>query len=180
MWPYDKKCEQTTAFCTPHRNTTPDEFCNMGSNDQWAKCNALTDIDSCAIHGDGCKWTASAAASSYPWGTGRNNYPGCIVNCNGCVGEKARVQKNKGMYDACLGVWGWDSLASERGCDKQYEVPNMGNTKLCIWDPFHGWCLPGREFDSESDDRFCSRQKLSPLDCVHKDKDGFCYTTGAL
>ena len=162
-WSLEKdQCEQTTISCHPHTNSATSEFCALSPNDQWAACNKLTDVTSCKKYGDGCKWTD---AHAFGWGKGRNNYPGCIVNCNGC-----NIRKDLNSTDC----WKEDS---EWGCNTNYIVPGSGNTKLCIWDPFHGRCLPGYEYDSEDHDRFCTRQRFIP-DCDHKDDDGFCYTTG--
>ena len=163
-WNWDKgQCEHTYDTCITHTNSGTDEFCAMSSNDQWVACNTLTDQTSCSKYGDGCKWTNGSA---FGVGTGKNNYPGCIVNCTGC--------NSKELVDYC------EDLGSEGACENSYEVPNFGNTKLCIWDSsvrYHG-CHAGYESDDGTNDRFCTRQKLSPLDCDHKDKDGFCYTTG--
>jgi len=169
-WSLDKmECEQTTNKCYEHRGEkTPliEDFCKSSSEEQWDKCNKLPDKTSCTKYGDGCKWTSKSA---FGGDEGRNNYPGCIVNCTGC--NTISVGVNREEVDDCV------YTDSEGACDSQYEVPEVGNTKLCIKGSGNR-CDPGYGVDL-TDDRFCTRQRYS-LDCEEQDDDGFCYTTGDL
>ena len=173
-WNWDKgQCEQTGHICIKHINDGTDDFCSKSSKDQWEACNKL-DKKSCSKYGDGCKWTVDSASGG---GTGHNDYPGCIVNCNGC-GDKSHVEDCKDPNT----IWtGAGNPVDETHCNLMYEVPGYGNTKLCIWDETgnNTGCNPGYEYYISENDRFCTRQKYS-VDCDSDDKDddGFCYTTG--
>ena len=144
------------------------EFCSKSPEDQWETCRNLTK-ENCSRFGEGCKWT-SEQASGLGWaqpGTGRNTYPGCMVNCAGC-------NNTRSIVDNCEGL-------SVENCDKRYEVPFVGNTKLCINSrPAAKWlgdCTNGGVDDDDKNDIFCARQRLS-LVCDEQDDDGFCYTSG--
>ena len=169
-WSWDKKkCEQTTNTCYEHRgqrNLQIEHFCKSSSEEQWHTCNNLKDKTSCTQFGDGCKWTSKSA---FGGSVGGNNYPGCIVNCTGC--NTISVGVNREEVDKCVNT---DSVGA---CDSTYEVPNSGNTKLCIKEKDSKiGCNPGYGVDGKHD-RFCTRQRFS-LDCEEQDDDGFCYTTG--
>ena len=178
-------CEDTTEKCIPKIQPMDGGFCSKSSNEQWDICRSLN-RETCSTHGDGCKWTTRYAGGKggHDWwdrwegDLGRNNYPGCMVNCAGCGDTRQHV-------DDCFKYSGGrgDPDFLEK-CNNKYEVPSIGNTKLCVYNTDKDVCHSGYENhtgDDEHDgidDRFCSRQYLS-FDC-EKDKDGFCYTSGGI
>ena len=169
-------CKHTVL---PPGQPTPAEasFCEL-DNDKQAQLCLQQDIYSCTKYGEGCKWTSEQAAGAGIWGhpgIGNNKYPSCMVNCDAC--------KRKPDLHSSIPGGGTEPEEScplshtESECEKNYEVPYIGNSKLCLWNKTvaspgtQSQCLP------DDNDRFCSRRRESK-ECSAKDKDGYCYGTG--
>ena len=167
-------CKHTVL---PPGQPTPAEasFCEL-DNDKQAQLCLQQDIYSCTKYGEGCKWTSEQAVGAGIWGhpgIGNNIYPSCMVNCDACKRKPSTTNPlaRRDWADSC------PLSHTESECEKNYEVPAVGNSKLCLWNKTvaspgtQSQCLP------DDNDRFCSRRRESKV-CSAKDKDGYCYGTG--
>ena len=165
-------CKHTVL---PPGQPTPAEasFCEL-DNDKQAQLCLQQDIYSCTKYGEGCKWTSEQAVGAGIWGhpgIGNNIYPSCMVNCDACKRKPDLHSLARGPGNSC------PLSHTESECEKNYEVPYIGNSKLCLWNKTvaspgtQSQCLP------DDNDRFCSRRRESKV-CSAKDKDGYCYGTG--